>query len=141
MSKREFRVTLECGCVIVLRNSPINDHIRYPCPSNMGHGYTLRWSSWTGPGVIERANASEPSRCSEALRRPAQQAEPVAFEDVKPGDGLSFGTHSSALRRTLWREGVVTGITRKSVSVYCPDGTRARLDRDNWVRRGVGRLT
>jgi hypothetical protein len=139
MKKRDCRVTLACGCVVLSRDAPINDHIRYPCPSNMGHGYTLPWTSWC-LGDVDRINPSEPSSRSESTRRPLFGAEPVDFEDVKPGDHLSFGAYSAALRRYVWREGVVTGIARNSVSVDCPDGTRARLNRDRWSIRGVSRL-
>ena len=45
--KLPYRITLECGCTVRARNSPLRPQIKYACRSNIGHGYSVRWSSWT----------------------------------------------------------------------------------------------
>ena len=140
MNKRECRVTLECGCIALREGPPFNGHVRYPCPSNMGHGYSKRWTSWSSPKVGERTNKSAPSRRSESIKNPAPEGESVAFGDVELGDRLSFGTYSPAVRRTVWREGVVMSLFEKSVRVWTADGTLAQLNKDRWSQREVRRL-
>ena len=39
-------VWLTCGCVLRMKDRPISYQARYPCPSNLGHGYRLRWTEW-----------------------------------------------------------------------------------------------
>lgn len=39
-------VWLTCGCSVRLKDSPMNYRVRYACPSNLGHGYRLRWTRW-----------------------------------------------------------------------------------------------
>lgn len=43
-------VWLTCGCSVRLKDSPMNYRVRYPCPSNLGHGYRLRWTRWQEGG-------------------------------------------------------------------------------------------
>lgn len=39
-------VTLACGCKAKCRAFPMAANAMYTCPSNMGHGYRVRWVSW-----------------------------------------------------------------------------------------------
>lgn len=48
--ERRVSVTLTCGCAVKARNAPINTKTTYPCPSNAGHGYQVRWQGWTDGG-------------------------------------------------------------------------------------------
>lgn len=43
---RHIRVQLECGCGILLRDTPFRDSAKFGCSSGKGHGYNLRWVSW-----------------------------------------------------------------------------------------------
>jgi hypothetical protein len=39
-------LALVCGCVIRVRDRPRQVNRRYPCPSNLGHGYQVQWASY-----------------------------------------------------------------------------------------------
>lgn len=43
---RRYRVTLACGCSIIVRRQPLTRHVRYGCTANVGHGYNLPWTTW-----------------------------------------------------------------------------------------------
>lgn len=42
--RAEYRVRLECGCVVWLRSEPITAIAKFGCQTGMGHGYRLRWT-------------------------------------------------------------------------------------------------
>ena len=44
--RNNVTVWLSCGCSVAVRNQPMNRKATYPCRSNMGHGYNLRWTRW-----------------------------------------------------------------------------------------------
>lgn len=39
-------IWLTCGCSVRGKTSPMNPRVKYPCPSNLGHGYQVRWARW-----------------------------------------------------------------------------------------------
>jgi hypothetical protein len=42
-----IKVILQCGDQITSRNSPLNKRTTYVCPAGNGHGYNVRWVSYT----------------------------------------------------------------------------------------------
>lgn len=137
----DIAVLLACGCTVKRRIHPSNQHSKFPCPSNMGHGYNLAWVSYTDPdmgfGVTVNRAVPEPD-VKPVDPRPS---EPVKFADVVVGDRLRFGTFNTDYKRTDWREGAVTGITPRAVTVQCDGGGRAYLTAKRWSIRGVARFT
>jgi len=41
------KVRLVCGCAVSFRIGPLESRAKYPCPSNLGHGYRVAWTEWT----------------------------------------------------------------------------------------------
>lgn len=135
---KPFRVKLTCGCTVVTRNNPMRHNTTYPCPSGMGHGYSVSWTSWEDTVTgLARVNGEQPVKAVPGVR----PSERVDFVDVSEGDRLHFGTERSDARSTLWRDGTVVAVSRKSVYVDCADGSCARLDGSRWAYRGVTRYT
>lgn len=46
-SRTRSVITLDCGCKIAMRDSPFRPHAKFSCPSNLGHGYNVGWTSAT----------------------------------------------------------------------------------------------
>lgn len=136
----DIAVLLACGCTVKRRIHPSNHHSKFPCPSNMGHGYDVPWASYQDPTMGSGLTVNPVQR--ELSVRPVDDrpTESVRFEDVRHGDRLRFGTFRSAYKRTDWREGRVSVITARAVTVECDGGGRAYLTAKRWSVRGVTRL-
>lgn len=39
-------ITLDCGCKLKVKTRPMSRNTKYPCPSNLGHGYNVLWRAW-----------------------------------------------------------------------------------------------
>ena len=136
----DVAVLLACGCTVKRRIRALNHHSKFPCPSNMSHGYNVAWASYTDPTMGSGLSVNR--NVPELVTRPVDDrlSESVRFEDVRHGDLLRFGTFRSAYKRTDWREGRVSVITARAVTVECDGGGRAYLTAKRWSVRGVTRL-
>lgn len=49
-TNRDYRITLECGCAVLMRNpprgGPVGARSTFVCQSGAGHGYQVRWLYW-----------------------------------------------------------------------------------------------
>lgn len=138
---KTVRVVLACGCTLLTRNRPMNPGSNYPCPSGMGHGYSVGWLSYTDTqtGTVSSNRAAGQPDVVLAPAAPREASEAVRFCDVVEGDRLHFGTGWAGKRYTTWRDGTVSEVRASSVMVDCTDGSRAQLDRKTWPSRAVTR--
>ncbi len=44
--RAEYRVRLECGCVVWLRSAPVTPVVKLSCTFGVGHGYRLGWTEF-----------------------------------------------------------------------------------------------
>jgi hypothetical protein len=45
--RKDIKVTLTCGCRVLLWDQPRTRNSKFACGSNLGHGYSLAWVSWS----------------------------------------------------------------------------------------------
>ena len=47
MRRKDILVALVCGCTLRMFERPRNPNSRFACTSNLGHGYSVGWKSWS----------------------------------------------------------------------------------------------
>lgn len=145
--QRRYRVTLVCGCALLMRDHPLNVNTRFSCESGAGHGYRLAWASAldlrTGTVWPNRLTDSSTAGLVPVQResRPAAACELVRFEDVVVGDRVHFSTQLDGIYGRIWQNGTVTGFSKsgESFRVTCDDGRSSRISRTGYANRCVKR--